>query len=40
MVAREQIHEVSLDFVRVLVFIDQDELKLAPVDLRDPLVLL
>ena len=40
MVAREQVDKVSLDFVRVLVFVDQNELKLAPVDFRDPLVLL
>ncbi len=40
MVAREQVDKVSLDFVRVLIFVDQNELKLAPVDFRDPLVLL
>ena len=40
MVAREQVHKVSLDFVGVLVFVHQNELKLASVDFRDPLVLL
>ena len=39
-IAGEQIHQVSLNFVGVLVFIDKDELKLPPVEFRDPLVLL
>ena len=39
-IATEQIDEVSLDFVRILVFIDQDELKLSPVKFRDAFVLL
>ena len=40
MIASEQIDQVSLDFVRVLVFIDENELELPPVNFRNPLVLL
>ena len=40
MVACEQINEVSLNLVRVLVFVDENELKLPPVNFRDSLVLL
>ena len=31
MFAREEIDEIGLDFVRVLIFVDQDELKLTPI---------
>ena len=40
MVAGEQIDQISLDLVRVLIFIDENKLKLPPVNFRDPLVLL
>ena len=40
MIASEQIDQVSLDFVRVLIFIDQNELKLPPIKFRDAFVLL
>ena len=40
MIAGEQVYEVSLNLVRVLVFIDQNELKLPLVNFRDSLVLL
>ena len=40
MVAREQIDEISLDLVRVLIFIDENELKLPPINCRDSFVLL
>src|SRR5438445_5808087 len=40
MIAGEQIDEVSLDFVRVLIFIYEDELKLSAIKFRYPLVLL
>ena len=39
MVAREQVDKVSLDFVRVLVFVDEDELKLPTVKGSDLLML-
>ena len=39
-VAGEQVHEVSLNFVRVLIFIYEDELKLSAIKFRYPLVLL
>ena len=40
MIASEQIDEVSLDFVRVLVFIDENKLKLPPIKFPDAFVLL
>src|SRR6266498_5784913 len=40
MIASEQINEISLDFVSILVFVDENELKLPAVNFRDPLVLL
>ena len=40
MIAGEQINEISLNLVRVLVFIDENELELPPVNLGDSLVLL
>ena len=40
MIACEQVHQVGLDFVRVLILIYQNELKLFPINLRDPFVLL
>ena len=39
-IQREQINEVSLDLVRVLIFIDKDELKLPPIKCGDAFVLL
>src|SRR6266478_6613089 len=39
-IASEQIDEVSLDFVRVLVFIDENKLKLPPIKFPDAFVLL
>ncbi len=38
--ARERVDEIRLDLVRVLIFIDQDELKLAAINRRDPFLLL
>ncbi len=40
MVVREEIDEIGLDLVRILIFVDQDELKLPPIKRGDALVLL
>ena len=40
MIARQRVDQIGLDLVRVLIFIDQDELKLPPVKRRDVFVLL
>ena len=40
MIASEKINKVSLDLVRVLILIHENELKLSPVKCRDPFVLL
>ena len=37
---REQIDEISLDLVRILIFIDENKLKLPPINFRDSFVLL
>ena len=39
-IASEQIDEVSLDFVRVLIFINENKLELTPIKFRDAFVLL
>ena len=39
-IQRQHIDEISLDFVRILILIDKDELKLPSIKCRDALVLL
>ena len=39
MLGREHVDEVGLDFVRVLIFVHQNELKLSPVKPSDMLVI-
>ena len=39
-IERQRINEISLDFVRILIFIDKNKLKLPPIKCRDPFVLL
>ena len=40
MIATERVDQIGLDLVRVLIFIDQDELKLAAINCRDLFLLL
>ena len=40
MLGRERVDEIGLDLVRVLILVDEDKLELAPIKIRDVLVLL
>ena len=38
MIARQRVDQIGLDLVRILILIDQDELKLPAIECPDPLV--